>query len=109
MPQRFRFLSGSVLFLLLLTGSLAPAAARPLRSAVELRTAAISTWDRFFAWWEVARDLARVTTGSVFPYGTDDPLSSLDSKTDNGSGIDPFGRPTTSQDVGSGIDPFGGK
>jgi hypothetical protein len=94
MPRRL--LCGSVLLLLLLAG-VAPAAARPLPGAPQ--TVAVSIWDRLFAWWgAVAKDLAPTTTGPVSP------------KSDNGSGIDPFGKPaSTTQDVGSGIDPFGGK
>lgn len=92
MLRPYRLPLAVVLLLVLLAGSLAPASARPLRSAPQAKATATLQGLLADLWQEVTRRLEK-----------------------SGSGIDPFGHPATPAatqtggDSGSGIDPFGGK
>jgi hypothetical protein len=90
MLRPYRLAAVILLPLVLASGSLRPVAARPLRESpkAEAPAAGIPAF-ALNLWRQVVRLLEK-----------------------SGSGIDPFGQPSSAQsrgDSGSGIDPFGGK
>jgi len=78
MSRRFRIVVGLALLLALLSGTTAPAVARPLLPAKKGVTVAITEgWATFVRWMRKAAAPAPLST--TFAYGTDAPLTPLTS------------------------------